>query len=149
MIKGVIALLFTWSMVSGADIFKLIQSIDRNESQTLKSMVRTMDDANTARSDNNKSILMYASWVGNSEAVKHLVSMGANVNAQDSSNATALHLAIWKDRDEIALYLLEHGASALALSSDGMTPTDIAMMKSNTKILEAIEKSKPKLKSLL
>lgn len=149
MIKGVIALLFTCSMVSGADIFKLIQSIDRNESQTFKSMVRTMDDANTARSDNNKSILMYASWVGNSEAVKHLVSMGANVNAQDSSNATALHLAIWKDRDEIALYLLEHGASALALSSDGMTPTDIAMMKSNTKILEAIEKSKPKLKSLL
>jgi ankyrin repeat protein len=112
-------------------------------------MIVTISDANTARSDNNKSVLMYAVWVGNAEGVKYLVEKGANVNAQDSSNATALHLAIWKDQTDIALYLLENGASASAMSTDGMTPSDIAILRSNTKVMEAIDKAKPKLKSLL
>jgi ankyrin repeat protein len=112
-------------------------------------MVRGIDDANTARSDNNKTILMYASWIGNGDAVKHLIEMGANINAQDTSNATALHLAIWKDNTQIALYLLERGASPSAMSIDGMTPSDIAVLRTNTKVMEAIEKAKPKLKSLL
>lgn len=132
----------------GADIFKLVQALDRNDTQAFTSMVKTIDDANTARSDNNKTILMYASWIGNNDAVKHLVVMGANVNAQDSSNATALHLAIWKDHTDIALYLLEQGASASAMSIDGMTPNDIAILRSNTKIIETIRNAKPKLKSL-
>jgi ankyrin repeat protein len=65
------------------------------------------------------------------------------------SNATALHLAIWKDQTEIALFLLEHGASASTMGIDGMTPSDIAVLRSNTKVMEALEKAKPKLKSLL
>lgn len=134
--------------VSGADIFKLVQALDRNDTKAFTSMIMTIEDANTARSDNNKTMLMYASWVGNTEAVNYLVEKGANINAQDSSNATALHLAIWKDHTEIALYLLENGASAVSMSNDGMTPSDIAVLRSNTKVMEAIEKAKPKLKNL-
>jgi len=141
-------LLFYTVYVSGADIFKLVQVLDRNDTKAFTSMIMTIEDANTARSDNNKTILMYASWVGNTEAVKYLVEKGANINAQDSSNATALHLAIWKEHTDIALYLLEHGASAVSMSNDGMTPSDIAVLRSNTKVMEAIEKAKPKLKSL-
>lgn len=141
-------LLFLTLHTYGADIFKLVQTLDRNDTQAFISMVKTIDDANTARSDNNKTILMYASWVGNNDAVKHLVVMGANINAQDSSNATALHLAIWKDHTDIALYLLNQGASASSMSIDGMTPNDIAILRSNTKVIEAINKAKPKLKSL-
>ena len=134
--------------MSGADIFKLVQTIDRNDTVEFKRLVQTIEDANTARSDNNKTILMYASWVGNIDAVQHLVYLGANVNAQDSSNATALHLAIWKDHTDIVLYLIEHGASVSAMSVDGMTPSDIALLRSNTKVIEAINQAKPKLKSL-
>lgn len=146
--KTLFLLLFTCGLVSGADIFKLVQALDRNDTQAFTSMVKTIDDANTARSDNNKTILMYASWIGNSDAVKHLIVMGANVNAQDSSNATALHLAIWKDHTNIALYLLDQGASASSMSIDGMTPSDIALLRSNGKVIEVINKAKPKLKSL-
>ncbi len=149
MIKALVFLLLFSMYASAADIFKLVQALDRNDTKAFESMVMSIEDANTARSDNNKTILMYASWVGNSEAVKYLVAMGADLNTQDSSNATALHLAIWKDNTEIALYLLEHGASASAMSIDGMTASDIAVLKSNTKVMEAIEKEKPKLKSLL
>lgn len=138
----------TCAFLSGADIFKLVQALDRNDTVQFKQMIITINDANTARSDNNKTILMYASWVGNTDAVKVLVEKGANVNAQDASNATALHLAIWKDHTDIALYLLEHGASASSMSSDGMTSSDIALLRSNAKVIEAINKAKPKLKSL-
>lgn len=141
-------ILFYTVYVSGADIFKLVQALDRNDTKTFTSMIMTIEDANTARSDNNKTILMYASWVGNTEAVKYLVEKGANINAQDSSNATALHLAIWKEHTDISLYLLENGASAVSMSNDGMTPGDIAVLRSNTKVMEAIDKAKPKLKSL-
>lgn len=146
--KIVFLFVFSCAILSGADIFKLVQALDRNDTKAFISMVNTIEDSNTARSDNNKTILMYASWVGNTEAVKHLVTVGANISAQDVSNATALHLAIWKDHTDIALYLLEQGASASAMSMDGMTPSDIAILRSNTKVIEAINKSKPKLKSL-
>lgn len=147
--KIVFLFALTCAFLSGADIFKLVQALDRNDTKAFNSMIITIEDANSARSDNNKTILMYASWIGNTEAVKQLVMMGANVNAQDaSSNATALHLAIWKDQTDIALYLLEHGASTSAMSSDGMTPSDIALLRSNTKVIEAINQAKPKLKSL-
>jgi ankyrin repeat protein len=139
----------TCSLLSGADIFKLVQAVDRNDTVAFQQMVQTLSDANTARSDNNKSILMYASWVGNSDLVEYLVSKGANINAQDSTNATALHLAIWKDHTDIALYLLNNGASSNIMSADGMTATDIATLRSNTKVIERIEVLKPKLKSLL
>ncbi|MDD2830056.1 MAG: ankyrin repeat domain-containing protein [Sulfuricurvum sp.] len=140
--------LLACSVLNGADIFKLVQAVDRNDTVTFKQMVQTISDANTARSDNNKSILMYASWVGNGDMVEYLVRQGADINAQDSSNATALHLAIWKDHTDIALFLLDHGASSTIMSVDGMMASDIAMIRSNTKVMERIESLKPKLKSL-
>lgn len=147
--KILFLVLLSATLLSGADIFKLVQTINRNDTAEFKRLVQTIEDANTARSDNNKTILMYASWIGNIDIVKHLVDLGANVNAQDSSNATALHLAIWKDHTDIALFLLQKGATSTAMSVDGMTPNDIAVLRSNTAIMEAIQKSKPKLKSLL
>jgi len=147
--KIVFLFALTCTFLNSADIFKLVQALDRNDTKAFTSMIITIEDANTARSDNNKTILMYATWVGNSDAVKYLLDKGANVNAQDISNATALHLAIWKDHTDIAVYLLEHGASSSSMSVDGMTPSDIALLRSNTKVIEAITKTKPKLKSLL
>lgn len=135
--------------VYGADILELVRSLDANDAVRFKSLVVNPEDANSMRSDNNKSILMYASWIGNGEAVEHLVTNGAEVNAHDSSGTTALHLAIWKSQNTIALYLLKHGASAAAMSNDGMTPLDIAIMKENKEVVEAIKKSAPKLKPLL
>ena len=146
--KIVFIFLLLCGISSGADIFKLVGAIDRNDTAGFVSMVQTIGDANTARSDNNKTILMYAAYKGNKEAVEHLITKGANVNASDSTNATALHLAIWKDHTGIALLLLEKGASTSTMSTDGMTPSDIALIRSNSKIIEAIEASKQKRKTL-
>jgi len=137
------------SVLEGASILDLVELLDRNDMATFQSRIQNLSDANSAREDNKKTILMYSCWVGNFEAVQYLVTKGADVNAQDSGGATALHLAIWKGFNPIALYLIENGASGSTMSQDGMTPLDIAMMKENKTITEAIEKAAPKLKPLL
>mgnify|MGYP000947729984 CR=1 FL=1 len=144
---------FVWilslSTLHAADILDLVGLLDRNDTATFYTRVQNINDANSAREDNNKTILMYACWVGNADAVKYLVSKGADVNAQDSGCATALHLAAWKGFTDIVRYLLQNGASGNAMSTDGMTPLDIAMVKGNKEIAEAIQQAAPKLKPLL
>ncbi|MCI4407369.1 MAG: ankyrin repeat domain-containing protein [Sulfuricurvum sp.] len=135
--------------LQAVDILDLVALLDRNDTKTFESRVQTIADANSMREDNKKSILMYACWVGNTEAVTYLVQKGADVNAQDNGGATALHLAIWKGFTPIALYLLENGASASSISQEGMTPMDIAVLKENREVISAIEKTTPKLKPLL
>ncbi len=146
-------ILLAWSLLTAhlysADILELVSLLDRNDTAAFESKIQNAIDANAMREDNNKTILMYACWVGNMEAVRYLVEKGADVNAQDAGGASALHLAIWKGNNPIALYLIEHGASGSAMSAEGMTPLDVAMMRENREIAEAIEKKAPKLKPLL
>ncbi len=150
--KLVYSLIFSVCMgssVFAADILTLVQLLDANDTAGFKASVVSTEDANAMRDDNNKTILMYASWVGNSEAVEYLISKKADVNAQDSIGATPLHLAIWKGHNAIAVILLQHGASPNAMSKDGMTPLDIAMMQGNQTIMKEIKNKEPKLKTLL
>lgn len=150
MIYRIFITLFLFSLsLEGANILDLVGLLDRNDNMVFQERVKTLQDANSARDDNNKTILMYACWVGNTDAVKHLVLKGADVNAQDSGGATALHLAAWKGHLPIALYLLENGASGQTMSKDGMSPLDIALMQGNQEIADAIHKAVPKLKPLL
>jgi len=146
--RGVVFLLLLSVYGHGADILALVGMLDRNDTAGFERMVTTQEDANAQRPDNNKTILMYASWVGNHQAIKWLISHGADVNATDSQGATALHLAIWKRHTPIALYLLEHGASPFTVSHEGMTPSDIALFQKNTTVMEAIQRRKPRLKSI-
>lgn len=142
-------ILIVWSSLFAADILTLVKTLDQNDTSRFKTMVRNAIDANAARKDNNKSILMYASWVGNDEAVRYLIEKGAQINAEDSGGATALHLALWKDHTNIALYLIERGASVRALSIDGMTPIDIAVLRQNKQALDAIDRLAKPIKPLL
>jgi len=144
-----LALLISFSSLNAADILELVGLLDRNDTAGFYSRVQNISDANSAREDNNKTILMYACWLGNTDAVKYLVGKGADVNAQDSGGASALHLAAWKGYTEIALYLIQNGASGNTMSKDGMTPLDIALMQGNQEIGEAIQKASAKLKPLL
>lgn len=135
--------------VWGADILGLVHLLDRNDTPAFMSTVQTIEDANSVRPDNNKSILMYAVWRGDETVVHYLVEKGADVNAQDSGGATALHLALWKDYTPIALYLIEHGASSNLMSKEGMTPEDMAILRNNRTVLEVLQKKKEKPKPLL
>jgi ankyrin repeat protein len=121
-----------------ADIFDLVHALQSGSIEQFKSFVTTADDANTKREDNNKSILMYAVWVDNQEAVEHLLSFGAQVNAKDSQGATALLLAAVRNNTKIATFLIEHGADVNATTVDGMTPLEMSRIKENKNIEDII-----------
>jgi len=146
--KAVLLFFMIYTAAYAADIIELVGYIDKNETSTFINAVQTVEDANAQRSDNNKTILMYSSWVGNLEAVNHLLEKGADVNTQDETGATALHLAIWKNHEAIALRLLDKGADFNLLSKDGMTALDIAILKENQNILQVLDSKTPKRKSL-
>lgn len=58
---------------------------------------------------------------GNLEAVRDVISKGADPNAKDSAGFTPLMKSAWRGYDEIAKFLVDNGADANAKSNDGTT----------------------------
>ena len=85
---------------------------------------------------NGKTLVMLASYKGNNEALKYLLSLGGDVNAQDSEGRTALMLAIWNDFKDIIHTLLEHGASVHLKAYDGTTALKLAKLKNDKKLMD-------------
>lgn len=127
--------------LAAADLADMVPYLDINSTAHFKSLVTGTEEANVKRSDNNKTILMYAVWVGNAEAVKHLLSKGADINAEDSEGITPLLLAVFKDRTEIATVLIEQGADINASAHDGTTPLMMSRIRQNKEIEEALLKA--------
>ena len=63
-----------------------------------------------------------AASVGNADAVRCLLRLGANPNATAGDGTTALHHAGWNDRREVAEVLVAHGARPLRDANHGSTP---------------------------
>lgn len=127
--------------LAAADITALIPYLDANATAAFAERVTTAEDANAKRPDNSKTILMYAVWVGNEPAVRHLIECGADVNAKDGQGATALLLAAFKDQTEIAALLIEAGADVNATADDGTTPLIMSRIRQNQSLEEAILKA--------
>ena len=70
--------------------------------------------------------LIRASHNGHLNAVKHLISCGANVNAVDLGGSTALHWAAMRGHVEICKALLEAKANKNMLNAQGKAPIDLA-----------------------
>ncbi len=64
---------------------------------------------------------------GKSEAVKHLLLDGANLEARDVCRWTPLHMAVDHNRKEIIEFLLAKGADVNAKDCHGQTPLVLAL----------------------
>lgn len=124
--------------LNARELSELTPFLDVNTTERFISLVNTEDDANAKRPDNNKTILMYAVWVGNEAAVEHLIAKGADVNAKDAEGVTPLLLAIYKERTAIALSLIDHGADVNATAHDGSTPLLMSRIRKNETVEKAI-----------
>ena len=94
-----------------------------------------------AGSSCHKSIspLMIAAHDGNSELVKKLIFLGANVGIQDSDGYTALHYAAETNHIQCGILLVEGGASVTTKSNFSQVPLDVACSAEFKKaIMEAI-----------
>uniref|UniRef100_A0A914PXC8 Uncharacterized protein n=1 Tax=Panagrolaimus davidi TaxID=227884 RepID=A0A914PXC8_9BILA len=92
--------------------------------------------------------LHYACMSGNFELVKKLISLKANVNAQqDITQMTPLHFACQYEEEDIIKFLLRNGAKATITDENGNTPLHFVVRCSDNveivkTIIKAIEKDK-------
>lgn len=97
-------------------------------------------DANVDISESGLKPLHKASFLGNVEAVRFLLSAGADIHAVDSSGYSALHHAVQYNRSEVVKVLLDFCADTKRKSKHGASPLDLAVQsgrEASAKVLEA------------
>jgi ankyrin repeat protein len=102
---------------------ELIQLIRNNDLTTLKARLAAGVDVN-AHDSRDTTLLMYAAGFGSTDAVKLLLSAGANVNARNQFGSNALIYGA--NNYEKARLLVEKGADVNVKTKSGRTPLMIA-----------------------
>lgn len=82
-----------------------------------------------SKTDDGKTLLMLAAYLGHTDIVKLLIDNGADVNAKDQDGKTALMYAAEKNNVEIGKLLLENGANPNAADNNGRTALMYAAAK--------------------
>jgi len=72
------------------------------------------------------------------DAIKLLISKGANVNVQDRGGFTPLNYSIWLDYGDIAELLINNGADVNAEDTRGLTPYYWAVMHGRKDVVELL-----------
>jgi ankyrin repeat protein len=96
------------------------------------------------------SIAIYLSWfkghgglhdavrLGNADAVRRLVSRGADINAKDETGGTALQRASVVGNVEAVKFLLARGAAVHSADSQGNTALKLASEQNHTEVVEVL-----------
>jgi ankyrin repeat protein len=79
-------------------------------------------DLNAVTKNERRTPLMLACVLGNDDAVKSLLRLGADHTLLDYEQNTALHLACIYNHDRIVKELLDHGSSLLVKNKFNLTP---------------------------
>ena len=111
--------------VSGAAADDVYRAIRTNDLGRLKALIASRADANAA-DPTGETPLMSAAVAGSLDAMRFLVELGADVNAQNAFGATAL---IWSATDLAKIrYLVERGANVTTATKTGRTAAFVAAM---------------------
>jgi len=77
---------------------------------------------------------------GDIDAIKLLMEVGVDINAQGEHGYTPLHEAVEQGQLEVAKLLLENGCNTSLVNGDGLTPLDLARALKEQKMIEIFEK---------
>ncbi len=105
----------------------------KGETESLVEMIRHGLPANLADAKGN-SLLMLASYNGNTETTRVLLQAGADVDRRKLGGAA------FKGCEEIVTLLVEHGADIDANNGGGMTPIMFAAMFGRTRVMELLKR---------
>jgi ankyrin repeat protein len=105
---------------------RVMKNIDIQE---IKELVKQGADVDVRSNYYQRTFLHDACYERrNTELVKNLIDICADVNARDKDNNTPLHLAIRTTKVEIIKLLIDKGADVNARNNDGYTPLILAMI---------------------
>lgn len=107
----------------------LHDAIGRNDLVGLARIIRASPDCVDARNDRGRTPLHVAAQNGQNDAVKVLISNGAEVNARSGWGYTPLVFAAESYRHEVVVTLLDSGADLEVVTKDGFTALHKAVLK--------------------
>lgn len=90
--------------------------------------------------DKNDSALIVAAKKGETDAIKLLLSWGAQIESHDLNNSTALHWAANNGHVDAVAYLLEHGALLEARGHTNYTALGFAVTHGKSAVVELLLK---------
>ena len=85
--------------------------------------------------------LLVASFKGDNEAIKDLLTKGVNVNIKDADGRTPLTEAAWNGHTETIKLLLEHGADPSVKKNDGETALTLATARGQKEAVALLKKA--------
>ncbi len=91
-------------------------------------------DKNLSYGDMEKKFIHYAGENGNEKILKHLISLGEDINTPDKYGNTALHHAVDSTNLKAVKLLVRLGANIKARTKSGKTPLDYTKRKKKLKI---------------
>ncbi len=91
-----------------------------------------------SKTDNGKTLLMLAAYLGHTDIAKLLIDKGADVNAKDQDGKRALMYAAEKNNLEIGKLLLEKGADPNSADNSGKTALMYTAEKGHVEFAELL-----------
>lgn len=116
-------------MRSISDILREIESVPDYAGHTV-------DSVNCRNGYGDTPLHIVSTW-GDCEAIKIILSSGADIDAAGESGYTALHCAAEQNHVEAVRLLLERGAQLLP-DKDGETPIDLASSLGHKDVVKAL-----------
>lgn len=93
-----------------------------------------------AKPSENAPALILATWNGDTQSVKELLSKGANANSKGNGGMSALHYAAITGRKDIVRLLLEKGADVNATDDEGRDVLKVATFDGNEVMAMLLDK---------
>jgi len=94
-----------------------------------------------AKDEHNRTPLLNATWMNNTEISRLLIERGANIHAKDKYECTPLLWATINNNTEISQFLIEKGADINVKISNGVSPIYWASLHKNNDILRIFIKN--------
>jgi len=125
----------------------LILTYQVGDIEEMEMLVAAGADVNCCRTQGNGTPLMKAAFHRDVEAVRFLLSSGADANLQDRDGRTALHKVLLMCMDKktalpVAELLLQHGADLTIKDREGKTPLDSVSLGSCPEMQQLVRKYK-------
>jgi ankyrin repeat protein len=83
--------------------------------------------------------LMVAAALGELDAVRELLALGAAANAEEQQGWTALHISAARGHDEVVSLLLQRGGDKAMRTLDGQSPAELAEQQGHRVVVDILD----------
>jgi len=114
--------LLTAGLAACAMAVDIFEAVKADDSSAIAAALELEPASLNLQGDGGQTPLMYGVLNGKEQAVRHLLSVGADTSIPENDGYTPMHGAAFRGRAAIAKMLIEHGLNPSDRHTDGYTP---------------------------